>query len=56
MTEVLRRYRTVIIVVSLLLFALLMWLFLSRQNVSKIPSRGVFVMNDMQIYKIESIG
>lgn len=46
MTEVLRRYRTVIIVISLLLFALLMWLFISRQNTVKVPTRGVFVLCD----------
>lgn len=45
MTEVLRKYRTLIIVVSLLIFALLMWIFILKQNTVKIPSRGVFVMN-----------
>lgn len=46
MTEVLRRYRAAIIVISLLLFALLMWIFISRQNTVKIPTRGVFVECD----------
>ena len=46
MTEVLRRYRAAIIVISLLLFALLMWIFISRQNTVKIPTRGVFVVCD----------
>lgn len=45
MTEVLRRFKALIIIVSLLIFALLMWLFISRQNAVKIPSRGVFVIN-----------
>ena len=46
MTEVLRRHRTTIIVISLLLFALLMWAFISRQNTVKVPTRGVFVLYD----------
>ncbi len=53
MTEVLRRYRTLIIAVSLLLFALLMWIFLSRQNTVKIPTRGVFVSSDAVKYPME---
>jgi len=46
MTEVLRRYRAAIIIISLLIFALLMWIFISRQNTVKIPTRGVFVLCD----------
>lgn len=53
MTEVLRRYRALIIAVSLLLFALLMWIFLSRQNTVKIPTRGVFVSCDAVKYPME---
>lgn len=44
MSEVLHRYRLVIITLSLLLFAILLWVLLSRQETSKIPSRGVFVI------------
>lgn len=44
MSEVLHRYRLVIITLSLLLCAILLWLLLSRQETAKIPSRGVFVV------------
>lgn len=43
MSEVLRRHKVLIILLSLLLFAVLIWLLLSRQDVGKLPSRGVFV-------------
>lgn len=44
MTEVLHRYRFVIVALSLILFALVLWLLLSRQSVARIPLRGVFVL------------
>ena len=44
MSEVLHRYRLVIITLSLLLFAILVWMLLSRQETVKVPSRGVFVV------------
>jgi len=53
MTEVLRRHRAAIIVISLLLFALLMWIFISRQNTVKIPTRGVFVSCDETNHNME---
>ena len=53
MTEVLRRYRAAIIIISLLLFALLMWIFISRQNTVKIPTRGVFVFCDELNHSME---
>lgn len=47
MMEVLHRYRLFIIVISLILFILLFWLFLSGQNAGKVPSRGVFVIREL---------
>lgn len=44
MSEVLHKYRLVIITLSLLIFAILLWLMLSRQETAKVPSRGVFVV------------
>jgi F0F1-type ATP synthase membrane subunit a len=44
MSEVLHRYRLVIITLALLLFAAVLWLLLSRQETAKIPSKGVFVV------------
>lgn len=44
MSEMLYKYRLFIIALSLLLFAAILWLLLSRQETAKIPSRGVFVM------------
>lgn len=55
MTEVLKRYRTVIIIISLLLFALLMWIFISKQNAMKIPTRGVFVINGTTFKNMEQV-
>lgn len=42
MTEVLRRYRFILIAVLMILFILLIWVF-GRQSTNKIPTRGVFV-------------
>ena len=43
MIEVLHRYRIVMIIASLLVLGLIAWFLLSRQDLSDIPSRGVFV-------------
>ena len=53
MTAVLRKYRALVIIISLLLFALLMWIFLSRQNTVKIPARGVFVLNGIKCFNTD---
>lgn len=50
MSEVLHRYRLVIIILSLLFFAVFFWLMLSRQETAKIPSRGVYVVESMMSY------
>ena len=43
MTNVIKRYRLLIIVMGLLMLAGLIWLIASRQNFNRIPSRGVLV-------------
>lgn len=45
MSEILHRYRLVIIAFSLIVLALIIWLITSRQHVNKIPSRGIFIMS-----------
>jgi len=47
MTEILQRYRIAIIIAGLLFLITLVWFIVSRQNLSKIPSRGVFVNNSV---------
>lgn len=48
MTGILQRYRIILIVISLVLLGILAWVVLSKQNVNKIPSRGVFVCDFKQ--------
>jgi len=43
MAAVLYKYRIVIVVLCLIALGFIAWLFLSRQELGKIPSRGVFV-------------
>jgi len=50
MTEVLHRYRIIILVLSLLILFAIAWLVFSKQNMRKIPSRGVFVISRMNTY------
>ncbi len=47
MLEALQRHKTVLFVLGLLLLLLLLWIIVSRQNEVKIPSRGVFVMENV---------
>lgn len=45
MTAVLQRYRVLIIItIFTLLTASILWFVFSKQNTNKIPSRGVFVI------------
>jgi len=50
MTEVLHRYRIIILVLSLAMLFTIAWLIFSKQNAHKIPSRGVFVISRMNTY------
>jgi hypothetical protein len=43
MTGIIFRYKVILVILALIIFALLAWLILPRQNLDKIPSRGVFV-------------
>ena len=43
MAEIIQRYRMLIIAIGLLMLAGLIWLIASRQNLNRIPSRGVLV-------------
>jgi len=44
MAEILQRHRIIVIAIGFIMIAALVWLFISRHNANKIPSRGVFVM------------
>lgn len=46
MTEVIYRFRIFFIAFTLVAVGLLIWLLISRQNGSEIPSRGVFVIEN----------
>jgi hypothetical protein len=46
MIAVIQRYKLLIIILSFIVFVLLLWLFVTRLNVNKIPSRGVFVIQE----------
>lgn len=43
MTDVIRRYGIFIAIIGLVIAGLLLWLLLSRDDLSKIPTKGVFV-------------
>lgn len=44
MLAVLNRYKLFLIILTLIVLAVLIFLFVSGQNSGKIPSRGVFVL------------
>ena len=44
MLAVLNRYRIFLVILTLILLVVLIWLFLAGQGKSKVPSRGVFVL------------
>ena len=46
MTNVIQRCRLLIVALGLLMLAGLIWLIASRQNLNRIPSRGVLVYKD----------
>ncbi len=45
MTEVIYKYRLLLIIIMLVLTAFLIWMFFFRNDVSGLPSRGVFVLS-----------
>lgn len=45
MLAVLSRYKLFLIILTLIVLAVLIFLFISGQNSEKIPSRGVFVLH-----------
>lgn len=47
MLAVLDRYKAFLIILSVIVLAILLWLFISAQDGDKLPSRGVFVLNRM---------
>ena len=47
MLAVLNKHKTLLIILSLILLALLFWLFIAGQSRDKDPIRGVFVLNNM---------
>lgn len=49
MSEVLRRYKLFVLIVGLLFLiaVFLLWMIISKQHVSRIPSRGVFVISGL---------
>lgn len=44
MTEVIQRFKLVIIAAGLVFAAIMAWFIISKLNENKIPSRGVFVL------------
>ncbi len=44
MLAVLDRYKAFLIFVSVIVLAILLWLFISAKDGNKLPSRGVFVL------------
>lgn len=47
MLAVLDRYKAFLIILSVIVLAILLWLFIGAQDGDKLPSRGVFVLNRM---------
>lgn len=45
LTEVIRKYGIFIIILGFILTVVCLWILLARNNLNKIPSRGVFVDN-----------
>lgn len=45
MTWLLRRYRLILLILSLLLLLAIGWLLITIQESDKLPLRGVYVMN-----------
>ena len=43
MISILYRYRLVMIILSLIALALIIWFIVSNQEIDKIPSRGTFI-------------
>lgn len=50
MTEIFQRYRTFVLILCLLVLAALAWLIFAKQDMHKIPSRGVFVINSNTLF------
>ena len=49
MTEVIQRYRLILLALGLVLIAVLVWVFVSKQKSNELPSRGVFVERNVDI-------
>lgn len=45
MVEVMQKYKTIFIILSLILCVIIAWFVLTKENVDKVPSRGVFVLD-----------
>lgn len=54
MLAVLDRYKAFLIILSVIALTILLWLFISAQDKDKVPSRGVFVLH--QIDAQEGVG
>ncbi len=48
MTHVIVKYKFLILILCLILLTALLWLLMLRNNMGKIPSRGVFVMETLE--------
>jgi hypothetical protein len=49
MSEVMQKYRLIILALALILIAALIWMFMAKQESDKVPSRGVFVEGNVDI-------
>ncbi|HHV99682.1 MAG TPA: hypothetical protein GXX36_08945 [Clostridiaceae bacterium] len=43
MIGILHRYRLVVLILSLIALALIIWFIVTNQEIDKIPSRGTFI-------------
>jgi len=48
LTHVIVKYKFLILILCLILLTALLWLLMLRNNMGKIPSRGVFVMETLE--------
>jgi lipopolysaccharide export system protein LptC len=55
LTQIIIKYRFLIIILGLIILTALLWLLMLKNDMEKIPSRGVFVMKNLEYISVEKM-